>query len=139
MKNILSIIFLAVLAFGCKKGNEPNPDQTAAATPKKEYNYTVSVINKKDQNAGVIGDTLILKINNVQKIKQTGAQVTEAFTFTCKTGDKVYLYYNPGKIASGQKYIVYENWLTMYFNSLNNYETSFDGCRCIGVYNEVAK
>lgn len=139
MKNLLFIIFLTALTFGCKKGNEPHPDQSEAATPKKEYSYTVSVINLKDQNAGVIGDTLILKINNVQKIKQTGAQVTEGFTFTCKTGDKVYLYYNPGKIASGQNYIVYENRLTMYFNSLNNYEASFNGCRCIGVYNEVAK
>lgn len=137
MKKVIIIAALALVA--CKKQTiapaAPKPAEVA-----KTYNYTASVIINQDQ--GSYGDTLIIKLNGTVKAYMIGAQVSPGFTFTCKSGDKLSVYYNPGKIPYGQSVIIAQNDLNVYFNDADNfnpYTFNFGGCRCVGVYNNSVK
>ncbi len=148
----LTTVFAAlVLAFSsCNKQKAITPIVPAEGTGQTSFKYTVSVINNKDvgdptQSNAISGDTLIIKINGVQKIKQVGASVGGSLTLSCVTGDRLYIYYNPGKITAPSGVVTAENRLTVYFNEgtsgsgYHNYTVDFDGCRCIGEYDQAVK
>lgn len=142
MKSTYTLLLASFLVFGCKKDTSnqvPAPDNSAPAVV---YNYTGSLINEK--STATVGDTLIIKLtdeNNVTKtiLSQSGAAVSTAATFKCKSGDKLTIYANPGTMKSGTQTLIQSNMVQVYLDGGIMNPISFNGCRCIGRYEGVVK
>jgi hypothetical protein len=138
MKKAALFILVITLVQGCKKTDTSNqvlaPENGA---PPVTYNYILSMINDKTDET--VGDTLIIKINDVIKLNSTGAAIPKATDFKCKSGDKVYVYHNPGKVLYANSWIVQSNKLILYPDGGVMGPISFNGCRCIGKYEGTLK
>jgi hypothetical protein len=144
MKKAALFILVIALAQGCKKTDTSNqvlaPENGA---PPVTYNYNLSVINDKPEETTTsektIGDTLIIKINDVIKLKSMGSAIPKATEFKCKSGDKLYVYHNPGTVLYNNKNIIQSNKLILYPDGGVMSPISFNGCRCIGTYEGYLK
>lgn len=137
MKSTFGILLISLLAFGCKKDTSnqvPAPDNSAPAVV---YNYNISVINEKASLT--VGDTLIIKINDAKPMSWAGAAVPTSASLKCKSGDKLYIYHNPGTMKSGNETIIQSNVLQVYLDGGIMAPITFKGCRCIGRYDGVVK
>lgn len=138
MKKIALFILAVTVASGCKKTDTSNhvlaPENGA---PPVSYNYNLSMIN--DRTDETLGDTLIIKINDVIKLKSTGAAIPKATDFKCKSGDKLYVYHNPGTVPYNNTRIVQSNKLILYPDGGIMGPISFKGCRCVGQYEDYLK
>jgi hypothetical protein len=133
MKKAILFILVIALVQGCKKTDTSNqvlaPENGA---PPVTYNYNLSMINDKSDET--IDDTLIIKINDKVVLSSRGAAIPKATEFKCKSGDKLNVYHNPGRVQYANKWIIQSNKLILYPDGGVMGPISFDGCRCIGKY-----
>ena|SRR6218665_1769476 len=139
MKKAALFILAIAIAQGCKKADSSNqvlaPENGA---PPVTYNYNLSLINDRVENE-TLGDTLIIKINDEVKLKSVGAAIPKATDFKCKSGDKLYVYHNPGTTLYNNTRIIQSNKLVLYPDGGVMSPITFNGCRCIGVYEGTLK
>lgn len=87
----------------------PEPPTIVITTYKTNFQ-----INKDANN---YNDTLIIRRQS-QEIKLTGAAIKDT-AISCKTGDNLYVHYNPGKILENQQVKTAFNRLNILFNALS--------------------
>jgi len=149
MKNLSIICLLLVLAVlsGCKKPDAR--EEVIVEGPKRDViNYRLTIVTRTE--TGVTnsnshnGDTLVVKVNG-NKIVDVKGSVGDYYggsggnsaLFTVKTGDVVWVYYNPGKVVFNGNTMIDENGLAVYADYNNNRSNLLlkeFACRCIGVY-----
>lgn len=124
----IAIAFLTVLAIAllssCKKSTvQPNP--TPQPTP--VYSYTASVILSNDTTVAY-GDTLIIKVNEKVIINKGHRQIPSSIeNIQLKTGDKLYIRYNPGNIYWPHYDSVKMQWID-YITAQNDLVMSITSC-----------
>lgn len=137
--NLALVLLALVFVSSCKKP-EP-PEEPVDSSPKRDViTYRLTVVPNADiPTHNNNGDTLQIKINGVSYVYSKGS-VGESYGTTIpplKTGDVVYVYYNPGKVVFNGKTMIDENGLSVYVdynqNTSNLLLKEFK-CRCIGVF-----
>ena len=141
MKKIITFISISLIALSCKKDLNPAIPAVQPDVPKQIiYTYNVTLLCDKDI-AGPTGDTLLIKVNDVIKFNNKGNNIPSSASFMAKTGDRLFIHYNPGTVPYGSGTIAAQNKLALDFNSTTGgfYEIQFDNCRCVGDYNNLIK
>ena len=130
MKKLLIIFTIALIS--CKK-TEVKP---VYQEPKKDLlpitNYILTII---PNTSNLVGDTLILKINNVLVFRKYGAGIAEYYGgIKVKTGDRLGVYYNPGTINDNNVIKTDINNLHLFLDCNQVLETK---CTCILNYDKI--
>lgn len=139
MKNKFIMLALLLCAASCKKQTAIPAGENGKPEP-KVYTYRIDVNNyaKPDYGAKVTGDTLIVKINGVTVVNAVGPNVPAYVPeLSAKTGDRLYVYYNPGTYIYGQQKVVEYNYLEIMFTGGYKNPSISWGCRCVGVYDDL--
>lgn len=93
------LLLLAVLFASCAKDNiQPAEPKTVQPTI---YNYSMDVLILKDPNNKTYGDTLTIRVNGKTIYNKIGSTPEYIADIKVKTGDNLYLYYNPGLVDAG--------------------------------------
>ncbi len=126
MKNLLFLLF-AIILIACKKDNTSNRVELPVNATFINY-YYLYLINDRDYTSNDFNDTLRIKINDVLVSGVNAGTSKYQHLNKVKTGDKISIYYNPGKTISGTTQIIDENILNLYLDDKPFVETK---CRCI--------
>jgi hypothetical protein len=126
MKNLLFLL-LAVTLFACKKDNTSNRVQVPV-NGGVVNSYFLYLVNDRPYTSNDFNDTLRIKINDVLVSGVNAGTNKYQHINKVKTGDKISIYYNPGKTISGTTQIIDENILNLYLDDKPFVETK---CRCI--------
>lgn len=143
-----ALLLAVVLLNGCKKINQvEETDQTENAPTRNAIKYNMSVIPRVDgsmyENKYMYanGDTLIIKVNgnvvasykgSIPGVPNVGS--SPLGPYQVKTGDKIEVYYSPGKVTLTNGTNVYDEnglMISLDYDLVSNQVLKEYSCRCV--------
>jgi len=132
LKYVLALLIVTAFLAACKKKSDNPPDAVDETGSRDVVNYILTVNPRAENKTNK--DTLIIKVNGSAIITAKGSVADTYNQYKVKTGDKIDIYYNPGKVTLISGAIVYDEnglKLSLDYNNTNNKTLREYSCRCI--------